>query len=184
MHSDERSRIVAIAQSLSANMRIACDKTDQLNRQLEDYGVTVNVELDEELFRAYGLPKYATDGASGFDVRALNSVCIPAGETRLIDTGMKLEVPFGYEAQIRPRSGLALKHQVTVLNTPGTIDSDYRGSVGVIMINHGDTTFRVEKGDRIAQCVICPVIMARLCRVDAVSASHRGAGGFGSTGKG
>jgi len=130
------------------------------------------------------LPEYASDEASGADVRAkLNSpLIIPAGHTALVPTGLFFEIPQGYEIQVRPRSGLAFKNQITVLNTPGTIDSDYRGELKVILINHGQQEFVVEPDMRIAQIVVAPVVQARFVRAEALAESGRGSGGFGHTG--
>lgn len=131
------------------------------------------------------LPSYETIGAAGMDVRAnlSASVCVSPGERMLVPTGLYLEVPAGLECQVRPRSGLALKKGITVLNTPGTIDSDYRGEVGVILINLSNENFTIEPNDRIAQLVFCPVIQVTLIETDALESSDRGTGGFGSTGK-
>ena len=131
------------------------------------------------------LPAYATEFAAGLDVRSNNTEPIelkPLGRA-IVPTGLFLEIPAGYEVQVRPRSGLALKHCVTVLNTPGTIDAGYRGEVGVILINHGDAPFPVKRGDRIAQMVIQALPDVVLTPVSALNASSRGTGGFGSTGK-
>jgi dUTP pyrophosphatase len=131
------------------------------------------------------LPSYETVGAAGMDVRAnlSASVCVSPGERMLVPTGLYLEVPAGLECQVRPRSGLALKKGITVLNTPGTIDSDYRGEVGVILINLSNENFTIEPNDRIAQLVFCPVIQVTFIETDALESSDRGTGGFGSTGK-
>jgi len=131
------------------------------------------------------LPSYETVGAAGMDVRAnlSASVCVSPGERMLVPTGLYLEIPAGLECQVRPRSGLALKKGITVLNTPGTIDSDYRGEVGVILINLSNENFTIEPNDRIAQLVFCPVIQVTLIETDALESSDRGTGGFGSTGK-
>lgn len=134
------------------------------------------------------LPAYQTAGASGIDLTARieTSVEIAPGATALIPTGLRIAIPVGYEAQVRPRSGLAAKKAVTVLNTPGTIDDDFRGEVGVILINHGRDTFEVKPNDRIAQLVFAPVVTGTLLAVteEAFNAlkSDRGQGGFGSTG--
>lgn len=134
------------------------------------------------------LPEYQTAGAAGFDLVAAVPVAKPlrlkAGTHALVPTGLVFELPDGYEAQVRPRSGLAFKHGVTVLNSPGTIDSDYRGEVGVILVNHGAKAFVIARGERIAQVVIAPVARAELVGVEAeaLQATARGAGGFGSTG--
>jgi dUTP pyrophosphatase len=130
------------------------------------------------------LPAYMTAGAAGADVCAAVEapVVLAPGERTLIPTGFALDVPEGYEVQIRPRSGLALRAGVTLLNTPGTIDSDYRGPVGVIVVNFGSAAFTVNRGDRIAQMVVAPVARAAFVAVDTVGGTHRGEGGFGSTG--
>jgi dUTP pyrophosphatase len=132
------------------------------------------------------LPAYQTEGAAGFDlVAALDAdkpLTLAPGARSLIPTGLIFELPKDFEAQVRPRSGLAIKHGVTVLNSPGTIDADYRGEVSVILINHGDAPFVVARGERIAQMVVAPVVQARLRVVEKVSETKRGSGGFGSTG--
>ncbi|MCL2381183.1 MAG: dUTP diphosphatase [Treponema sp.] len=130
------------------------------------------------------LPRYETSGAAGMDVRAFmdGELTLAPLERAKIPTGLFIEVPAGYEAQIRPRSGLAFRSGVTVVNAPGTIDSDYRGEVEVILINFGNEPFTVKNGDRIAQMVISPVIHARVVEADALFPTERGAGGFGSTG--
>lgn len=132
------------------------------------------------------LPAYQSDGAAGLDLVAAipadARVVLDPGARALVPTGLTLQLPRGYEAQVRPRSGLALKHGVTVLNTPGTIDADYRGEIGVILINHGGAPFEIERGDRIAQLVIAPVTRVLLRRASELDETARGAGGFGSTG--
>lgn len=128
------------------------------------------------------LPAYATAGAAGMDVVAAESLVLDPGERRAIATGFAIAIPEGYEVQVRPRSGLALKHGITCLNTPGTIDSDYRGEVKVILANLGDAPFPVARGDRIAQLVPAPVQRAQMIEVAALDETARGAGGFGSTG--
>ncbi|MCC5976707.1 MAG: dUTP diphosphatase [Salinarimonas sp.] len=132
------------------------------------------------------LPAYESAGAAGFDLLAAiaenSPIKMEKFERALVPTGLKLQIPEGYEAQVRPRSGLALKHGVTVLNTPGTIDCDYRGEVGVVLINHGEAPFVVTRGMRIAQMVVAPVTRAQLVPVAAIDPTPRGAGGFGSTG--
>ena len=129
------------------------------------------------------LPAYATAGAAGMDVVAAEDATIAPGARAAIATGFAMAIPAGYEVQVRPRSGLALKHGVTCLNTPGTIDSDYRGEVKVILANLGDTPFVVARGERIAQLVPAPVLRARLDEVEVLDDTARGAGGFGSTGR-
>jgi dUTP pyrophosphatase len=128
------------------------------------------------------IPKYEHKDDSGLDLIAIENLTIPSGESRLIHTGIAIELPLGTEAQIRPRSGLALKHQITVLNTPGTIDEGYRGEIGVILINHGKSDFKVTQGMRIAQLVIAPIIRVEVEDVKQISHTFRGANGFGSTG--
>jgi dUTP pyrophosphatase len=132
------------------------------------------------------VPAYMSAGAAGLDLCA----CLPGGrrtlgpgERVLVGTGLALAIPAGYESQVRPRSGLALKHGVTVLNSPGTIDSDYRGEVKVLLVNHGQEPFVIEAGERIAQLVVAPVVQAQLVEVDALDDTARGAGGYGSTGR-
>ena len=130
------------------------------------------------------LPKYETEWSSGMDLTAnVNKVIeIQPGKSEIIPTGLALSIPKNYEIQIRPRSGLAAKNQISVLNTPGTIDEDYRGEIKVILINLGEKKFKIEKGLRIAQMVLCPVIKAELEEVDELDETKRGSGGFGSTG--
>ena len=130
------------------------------------------------------IPEYKTAGAAGADLCALLDapLTIPAGRSAMVPTGLFFEIPQGYEVQVRPRSGLAAKNGVTVLNTPGTIDSDYRGEIKVILINLGTEDFTVNSGDRIAQMIIAPVIQASFTITDSLSETERGAGGFGSTG--
>lgn len=127
-------------------------------------------------------PTYETVGSAGCDVTAAEAVEIEPGGRTIVKTGLFLELPQGYECQVRARSGLAIKHGVTVLNSPGTIDSDYRGEVGVILINTGQNSFRVEKGDRIAQLVFAPVTFAYFAVVEELDDTQRGSGGYGSTG--
>jgi dUTP pyrophosphatase len=129
------------------------------------------------------IPAYQTKEAAGFDLHSIEDVVIKPGERKLIGTGLAFEIEFGYEVQIRPRSGLAYKHGITVLNTPGTIDSDYRGEIKVLLINHGNEEFEIKKNERIAQAVIAPVIQAEIVEVEELSDTDRGSGGFGSTGK-
>ncbi len=129
-------------------------------------------------------PVYASEGASGADVKAFIEfpMLLPPGEIRAVPTGLRLEIPPGYEMQIRPRSGLALKHQLTVLNTPGTVDADYRGELKVLLINLGEQPFVVENGMRIAQLVLTPVVQANYIVASDLATTQRGAGGFGHTG--
>jgi len=128
------------------------------------------------------LPTRATPGSAGIDISSNITTTVKKGGRTLIPTGIKIALPFGYEAQLRPRSGLALKHGITVLNTPGTIDADYRGELHVLLINHGDVDFEITRGDRIAQLVIAKVEMIDFTEVDDLSDTQRGAGGYGSTG--
>lgn len=135
-------------------------------------------------FEGLSLPEYMTDGASGLDLLAAcqDQITIKKGERVLIPTGISISLPKGTEAQVRPRSGLAWRYGITLLNTPGTIDCDYRGEIQVIMINHGDESFTVTRGMRIAQVVISQVVKAELIMVDNLDATCRGSGGFGHTG--
>ena len=130
------------------------------------------------------LPKYETSGSSGLDLAANidSAIEIKPGKSEIISTGLMVAIPKNFEIQIRPRSGLAAKNQITVLNTPGTIDADYRGELKVILINLSDKTFIVKKGLRIAQMVLCPIIKAKLKEVNTLDDTERGSGGFGSTG--
>ncbi|WP_299477311.1 dUTP diphosphatase [uncultured Roseibium sp.] len=132
------------------------------------------------------LPAYQSDLAAGLDLVAAVAapVTLAPGARALVPTGLSMALPAGFEAQIRPRSGLAAKHGITVLNTPGTVDADYRGEVKVILINLGDAPFEIVRGERIAQMVIAPVLQAALEEVDELSDTARGSGGFGSTGRG
>ena len=133
--------------------------------------------------RGLPLPSYATPGAAGLDVVAAEDVTLAPGERHAVATGFAIAIPEGYEVQVRPRSGLALKHGITCLNTPGTIDSDYRGEVKVILANLGTEPFEVRRGERIAQLVPAPVQRAAFREVDDLDSTGRGAGGFGSTGR-
>ena len=146
---------------------------------------TVSVHI-KRLPHAEGLelPAYETAGSAGLDLRAAvgGAVTLEPGARMLVPTGLSVALPAGYEAQIRPRSGLALKSGITCLNTPGTVDADYRGEVGVILINHGADPFEIKRGDRIAQMVIAPVTQAQLVEVDELDKTTRGVGGFGSSG--
>lgn len=128
------------------------------------------------------LPAYATDGAAGMDVVAAEDTVISPGARHAVATGLSVAIPDGYEIQVRPRSGLAFKHGITVPNTPGTIDSDYRGELKVLLINHGSEDFSVARGDRVAQLVVAPVTQGVWQEVEELDATTRGVGGFGSTG--
>jgi dUTP pyrophosphatase len=149
---------------------------------------SVTVEL-QRLPHAEGLalPAYQTAHAAGLDLLAAvpedQPMTLAAGQHALVPTGLMIALPPGYEAQVRPRSGLALKHGVTVLNAPGTVDADYRGEVAVLLINHGAEPFTIRRGERIAQMVVAPVTAANLVAVATLSATERGGGGFGSTGR-
>ena len=140
--------------------------------------------LIKRLSKEVSLPKYETSGSSGMDLSANidNDVNIEPGNSAIIPTGLAISIPKGFEVQIRPRSGLAAKQKISVLNTPGTIDADYRGEIKVILINLNDKVFTVEKGLRIAQMVVCPVVQAQLEEVLELNDTDRGTGGFGSTG--
>jgi dUTP pyrophosphatase len=129
------------------------------------------------------LPAYASDGAAGMDVVAAESLWLKAGHRHAVATGFAIAIPPGWEVQVRPRSGLALKHGITCLNTPGTIDSDYRGEIKIILANLGDEMFEIKRGERIAQLVPAQVQRATLAEVDTLDVTARGAGGFGSTGR-
>lgn len=128
------------------------------------------------------LPAYATPGAAGMDILAAEAVTLEPGSRHAVASGFAVAIPDGYEIQVRPRSGLALKHGISVPNTPGTIDSDYRGELKVILVNHGDEAFAIARGDRVAQLVLAPVTKAAWAEVDELDDTARGAGGFGSTG--
>ena len=136
----------------------------------------------KKLNPAATLPSYAREGDAGLDLFAVQRVVIESGTSALVPTGIAIELPSGTEAQVRPRSGLALKHALTVLNTPGTVDEGYRGEVGVILINHGTNAFTVEPGMKVAQMVVSPRIQVAVVEVAELSDTERGGGGFGSTG--
>lgn len=131
------------------------------------------------------LPGYQTEHSAGMDLRAnlAETITLLPGQRKLIPTGLFIELPEGYEAQIRPRSGLALKHGITVLNSPGTVDADYRGEIMVLLINLSDVPFEIENGERVAQMIVSPYQQVRWQTVDALTETRRGAGGYGSTGK-
>jgi dUTP pyrophosphatase len=145
-----------------------------------------NIELKIKKTGDYDLPlpAYETKGSSGMDIRAWTEedIVLNPGEIKLVPTGISISLPRGYEAQIRPRSGLALKHGIGFVNSPGTIDSDYRGEIGIIMTNFGSEPFTVKKGDRIAQMVIARIYQARILEVDDLDSTTRGDGGFGHSG--
>ena len=140
--------------------------------------------LIKRLSKEVSLPKYKTSGSSGMDLEAniVSDIIIEPGKTAIIPTGLAVSIPKGFEIQIRPRSGLAAKNKISVLNTPGTIDADYRGEIKVILINLGQDTFKVENGLRVAQMVACPIAQVNLEEVDDLKNTDRGSGGFGSTG--
>ncbi len=142
--------------------------------------------IKEPEFKDLPVPSYATPGSAGVDLYAAvpSQFTLQPHTWRLVSAGIRIAIPDGFEAQIRPRSGLALKYGVTLLNTPGTIDSDYRGIVGVIMMNHGEEPFQIQRGDRIAQLVICPIAHLDFEEVAFLRPTDRGEGGFGSTGLG
>lgn len=150
--------------------------------------VAIRVIREEGADASVALPSYETTGAAGADVRANlpgeASIVLEPGQRALVPTGLRIEIPSGYEVQVRPRSGLALKHGITLPNTPGTIDSDYRGPLGVIVMNAGQEQFEITHGERIAQLVVAPVVQAVFEPVEALGETARGAGGFGSTGRG
>ena len=149
---------------------------------------TVKVDI-RQLAHAEGLalPAYQSADAAGLDLLAAvpadTPLILAPGKHAMVPTGLAIALPRGFEAQVRPRSGLAAKHGVTVLNSPGTVDADYRGEINVLLINHGDAPFPIKRGERIAQMVIAPVLQAQLIAVTALSETDRGSGGFGSTGR-
>ena len=149
--------------------------------------VTIQFRWEDGADQSLGLPTYETTGAAGADLRANLSdrvaITLAPGQRTLVPTGLRMAIPDGFEVQIRPRSGLALKHGLTLLNTPGTIDSDYRGPLGVIMVNFGDATFEITHGMRIAQMIAAPVVQAHFDAVMSLDDTVRGTGGFGSTGQ-
>ena len=140
--------------------------------------------LIKRFYKDINLPKYETEGSSGMDLAAHieNSILIEPGNTVMVPTGIAVSIPKNFEIQIRPRSGLAARNKISVLNTPGTIDSDYRGEIKVILINLSEKTFTIEKGTRIAQMVLCPIVKARFKEVESLGETPRGSSGFGSTG--
>ncbi len=150
--------------------------------------VAIRVIREDGADPSVPLPSYESAGAAGADVRANlpdgMSVALQPGERALVPTGLRIEIPQGFEVQVRPRSGLALKHGITLPNTPGTIDSDYRGPLGVIVLNAGQQAFEITHGERIAQLIVAPVVQATFEAVETLSDTARGAGGFGSTGRG
>lgn len=155
-----------------------------------DQAPVIGIQRIQGSDHALPLPGYETAGAAGADLRAnfpqgaRDGLLLEPGARALVPTGLSLEIPAGWEVQVRPRSGLALKHGVTLVNSPGTIDSDYRGPIGVILINLGQKAFHIAHGDRIAQMIVAPAPQARFAEVEELSRTARGAGGFGSTGAG
>ncbi len=141
------------------------------------------IEVKIKLSEKASVPTYATSGSSGMDIRVIESGVIKKNEIKLIKTGIYLEIPDGYEAQIRPRSGLALKHGITILNTPGTIDADYRGEICLIVANFGSEDFPYNAGDRLAQMVFSKVVKAELTVSDTLNETERNKGGFGHSGR-
>lgn len=141
--------------------------------------VTINIKASDTSL----IPSYETAGSAGADLKANEDGILQPGQRKLVKTGISIELPLGYEAQVRPRSGLALKHGISMVNSPGTIDSDYRGEIGVILINHGEEPFEYKKGDRIAQLVIAKHSRAEFQVRQSLSETERGSGGFGHTGK-
>jgi len=147
--------------------------------------VNLSIKRISDSFSDIPLPSYSTEGSSGMDVRAAieNEIILKSGKVILVPTNLSVEIPFGFEIQARPRSGLAAKHGIGVLNSPGTIDSDYRGEIKIILFNFSDEDFVIKRGDRIGQLVLAEVILANLNEVENLNSSHRGEGGFGHTGK-
>ncbi len=153
-----------------------------LNKMAPDKMVRVLIARSGRA-KDFPLPEYATPASAGVDLRASDGCVIPPGGRALVPTGLRIALPEGYEAQVRPRSGLALRHGVTLPNSPGTIDADYRGEIGVILMNLGQEPFIVEPGDRIAQMVVAPVARVAWSEAEELDATERGEGGFGSTGR-
>jgi len=147
--------------------------------------IEIKIKRINSKFNDIELPVYATEGSSGLDVRAAidSELLIPAGQVKLVATNLTVEIPVGYEIQVRPRSGLAAKHGIGILNSPGTIDSDYRGEIKIIIMNFSKTDFKILRGDRIAQLVVSKVYKANFIEGKELNESNRGTGGFGHTGK-
>ncbi len=147
--------------------------------------IKLKIKRISDSFNDISLPHYATEGSAGMDIRAAveNSITLQPGSIELIPTNLSVEIPKGYEIQMRPRSGLAAKHGIGLLNSPGTIDSDYRGEVKVILFNFGKEPFKIERGERIAQMILSKVYKAEIEETDSLEDSTRGEGGFGHTGK-
>ena len=147
--------------------------------------IDLNIKRISKTFEDISLPAYSTEGSSGMDIRAAveSEIILKAGKIVLVPTNLSVEIPIGYEIQVRPRSGLAAKNGIGVLNSPGTIDSDYRGELKIILFNFGEEDFIIKRGDRIAQLVLAEVILANINQVGDLNSSQRGEGGFGHTGK-
>ncbi|MDT3696299.1 MAG: dUTP diphosphatase [Ignavibacterium sp.] len=147
--------------------------------------IKIRIKRLSDEFSDVELPHYATAGSAGMDIRAAikEDVILEPGKVELIPTNLSVEIPVGYEIQVRPRSGLAAKHSIGILNSPGTIDSDYRGEVKIIIMNFGKENFKISRGDRIAQLIVSKVYTAKIEEVKVLNSSHRGEGGFGHTGK-
>lgn len=147
--------------------------------------IDLQIKRLDDLFSDIPLPKYETEGSSGMDIRAAveTQVTIASGKVALVPTNLSVEIPIGYEIQVRPRSGLAARNGIGILNSPGTVDSDYRGEIKIILFNFGENDFIINRGDRIAQLVIAEVILAEVKEVNNLNTSIRGEGGFGHTGK-
>jgi dUTP pyrophosphatase len=143
---------------------------------------TPEIEIPITLDAAAELPTYETEGSAGMDIRIIEDVELQPGERKLAKTGLKAAIPLGYEGQVRPRSGLALKKGITMANSPGTIDSDYRGEIGLILINHSSEVVKLASGERAGQLVICPIARADWKVMNSLEETDRGEGGFGSTG--
>lgn len=143
----------------------------------------MSIEIPVTLSEGAVLPRYQSADAAGMDLCSTIDFSLEPLERMLVPTGLRMEIPRGYEGQVRPRSGLALKYGISMVNAPGTIDSDYRGEIGVLLVNLGQNRVEFKAGERVAQLVICPVIQVELKQVDSLSETERGAGGFGSTGK-
>lgn len=164
-------------------LKIKCVYTRQGRNYMSK--IEMKIKRISDKFNDIKLPHYATEGSAGMDIRAAveDEITIKAGEVKLVSTNLIFEIPNGYEIQIRPRSGLALKHEITLLNSPGTIDSDYRGEVGIIMSNFSQKDFVVKRGDRIAQLILAKYYTAEIVETSTVDETKRGKGGFGHTGK-
>jgi dUTP pyrophosphatase len=149
---------------------------------IKDHDVHTRPAIKVALTKDARLPEYQTPDSAGLDLRCTEDVVLAPLERKLVPTGLRMAIPLGYEGQVRPRSGLALKHGLTMVNSPGTIDSDYRGEIQCVLINLGAETVKLAKGERIAQLVVAPVVQAHLQVVEDLDATERGEGGFGSTG--